>query len=120
MIRPALCALALLAACASPQERCVADATEDLRVVNSLIAETEGNINRGYAVETVTEPRIGLAICTGRSNVAFCTSSEQTVRDRPVAIDLAAERQKLDGLVTKRGELELRARRAIAQCDSAA
>lgn len=119
MIRPAVMSVAVLAACASPQERCVADATKDLRVVNGLIAETRANLDRGYSIETVVEPRIGIAFCTGRrSNVVFCTESEQTLRDQPVAIDLGAEQQKLDGLLAKRGELEVRARRALAQCDA--
>lgn len=119
MIRPALISLIALTACASPQERCVAEATEDLRVVNALIAETQANLDRGYAIETVSEPRLGFVFCTGRNtNVVLCTQSERSLRDRPVAIDLAAEQQKLDGLTTKKSDLETRTRRAIAQCDS--
>ena len=84
-----------------------------------LIAETQANLDRGYAIETVNEPRVGFAFCTGRSsNIVLCTASESNVRDRPVAIDLAAEQEKLDGLVTKKRELEVRTRRALAQCDA--
>ncbi|MEL6642951.1 MAG: hypothetical protein AAFQ79_03385 [Pseudomonadota bacterium] len=119
MIRPALLSLIALAACASPQERCISEATEDLRVVNTLISESQANLDRGYAIETVNEPRVGFTFCTGRnSNIVLCTASENSVRDRPVAIDLAAEQQKLNGLVSKKRELETRTRRDLAQCDA--
>ncbi|MEM9474323.1 MAG: hypothetical protein AAGA71_03470 [Pseudomonadota bacterium] len=120
MIRPALCCCVLLAACASPEERCIADATEDLRVVNGLIAETQGNLDRGYAIETTVEPRVGIGFCTGSSNLRFCSDTSQTIRDRPAAIDLTAEQQKLDSLVAKKAELEQRTRRSLAACDDLA
>ena len=47
--------LVLLAACGTPQEQCIRYNTRDLRTVDRLIAETEGNLDRGYAIETITE-----------------------------------------------------------------
>ncbi|MEM1066425.1 MAG: hypothetical protein AAF771_00020 [Pseudomonadota bacterium] len=115
-----LVAVATLVACASPQERCVMNATEDLRVVNALIDETEANIDRGYAIEEELEPRVGLNVCTGRrGSFAFCTGTDFDTRERPVALDLAEEERKLASLIEKRQELEVRARRDIAACEAA-
>lgn len=97
------------------------DATEDLRVVNALIDETQANIERGYAIEEQVEPRIGLNVCTGRhGSFAFCTGTDFDTRERPVALDLAEEERKLQSLIEKRQELEVRARRDIAACEAAA
>ena len=121
MIRSSLAALLILAACATPQERCVNAATEDLRVVNALIAETRANIARGYAIVREPETRVGIRFCTGRSNnLVLCTDNETTNRERPVALDLDAERRKLRSLEEKRRELEVRTRRDIAACEAAA
>ena len=46
--------LAALAACGTPQEQCISCNTRDLRTVDRLIAESEGNLQRGYAYESVT------------------------------------------------------------------
>ena len=51
MKRLLLCSFALLAACGTPQEQCIAYGTRDLRTVDKLIVETEGNLTRGYALE---------------------------------------------------------------------
>lgn len=97
--------LALLAGCASPRERCVAAATSELRTIDALIAETEGNIARGYAL--VREPRVrpGLRPCPPDDTWLFCPVDEVTVVERPVAIDRDAERRKLATLQARRAEL---------------
>lgn len=158
MLRPTLVsALALvtaLAACGTPQERCIASATRDLQVVNDLIAETEGNIARGYGYEkyevtthhmvpcsygppVLVEPKPprppkppkGLPpILTGqpeatRSTVVYpgpgmCTDEDVITRQRPVSIDLATEKRKLEGLRQKQKELTARARAEIAACQT--
>ena len=48
-----LATLALLAGCASSQDRCVRSATRDLRTIDALIQETEGNIARAVAGERI-------------------------------------------------------------------
>ena len=40
-----------LAACGTPQERCIAKNTSEYRSVARLLAEDEGNLARGYAWE---------------------------------------------------------------------
>ena len=122
-MRPALLLLPLvgLAACATPREACLADATSAARINAQLIAQTEANIARGFAVERgqrVVERR---GICRG------VTESGEEVRSRcdkvdvipvrrPVAIDLEAERAKLASLIKRRSELASRTDAAVAQC----
>ena len=38
-----------LAACQTPREACVSEASQELRTVEALIAETRGNLSRGYS-----------------------------------------------------------------------
>ena len=116
---PALLVLAL-AACATPQERCVLNATKELRTVNSLIAESEANLARGYAIDRELERRPRLTFCAGgrRSNVglSFCRDTDIYVRERPVALDPEAERRKLALLRERKARLEVPSQRAAAAC----
>lgn len=108
----------LLTACASPLERCEDRATHDLRVIDSLITETEANIARGYALSRTPEHETRREICMfpTDSTGLFCDVDRIVMRDRPVAIDLAEERRKLTSLNEARQEAENRARRALAAC----
>ena len=114
--------LLALAACATPLERCERAATEDLRVLDALIVETQQNIDRGYAVDQEIRESPYLRLCYGRSvddgrlGMVFCNDRRTIVRDRPVAIDLDAERAKLASLKAKRSEVAQRAAVALASC----
>lgn len=118
-------ALLLLAACGTPQERCIQSQTRDLRTVNSLIDETRRNIDRGYATEeyTVTFPEWEACDLqpaprpNGKARpVSMCMEDREETRTRPVAIDLNAENAKLQSLLAKRDQLEREAAPRIAQC----
>jgi len=69
-MRPALMILPFLAlaACATPREQCIGQATRDLRVLNSLIAETQGNLARGYAIGEQQEVRTLRKTCRGENS----------------------------------------------------
>lgn len=128
--RAALFALCLgLAGCGTPQERCIASVTRDLRVVDRLIAETEVNLARGYAMVDQTIFVTTWNYCTGPVLVQpnaggppvlvpgqMCLDDEARTVRRPVAIDPAAERRKLAGLQDQRRKILARAGPAIAQC----
>ncbi|MBK1636772.1 hypothetical protein [Rhodovulum adriaticum] len=111
-----------LVACTSPRAACERDALHDLRVMDALIAETEQTLARGYALqrEPVTRPR--LQVCYGaplddnRVGMTLCNRSETTYRERPVAVDLGAERRKLTSLQAKRQDLARSAARRLAAC----
>jgi hypothetical protein len=113
-------ALALLvAACATPQQRCEIQATRDLRVVNQLIAETQATLQRGYALREEQRPRVGTTVCYGGGDdfgFGFCWGNDTYTRVRPVAVNLDEERAKLQTLLQKREELEVRARAQIEAC----
>ncbi len=125
---PLIPLFALLAACGTPQERCIAQVTRDLRVVDELIQEGELNLARGYAIEEVTDYRPEWVDC-GPPFVRYRANGERiyypprrcfdqvpyTVR-QPKAIDLAAEARTLEQLKKKRVQLARQAIPAVEQC----
>lgn len=114
-----------LTACGTPQEQCIGAATRDMRVVDRLIAEVQGNLARGYAYENVTVYRPEWLDCTPRATETtpnpapkLCFDDvPQTVR-QAVAIDLNAEAAKLTGLKQKRGLQAAASAGAVAQCNA--
>jgi hypothetical protein len=117
-------ALAALVGCGTPQEQCISRNTRDLRTVDRLIVETEGNLQRGYALETVTRYEDYWDTCLDREVVngqvtvvpRMCLREYSYTEERPRAIDLKAEAQKLDSLKVKRKELARAAAPLIEQC----
>lgn len=107
----------LLSACATPLEQCIASASRELRVLSGLVASTQVNINRGYAIVTerffVTEEQVCGQI---DQKPVYCDVPVAESRDVPVAIDLNAEQATLDSLLTKRAELAKLAQAAIKNC----
>lgn len=123
MPRAALLVMILLAACASPRDRCERDALQDLRVLEDLIAESERTVARGYGLQREAYTRTGVNFCYGGGwgrhyggAMSLCTSPEVSYRTRPVAVDMAAERAKLADLKRKRAELAPAARRRLEAC----
>ena len=112
-----------LAACGTPQQRCIGSVTQNLRVVDRLIAETQGNLDRGFAFTNVLVSMPQFVDCTPNPTVDNPTPRpEQCLEDvaqtvsRPTAIDLNAEAAKLASLRTKRAQLAAAAGPAIAAC----
>lgn len=125
MNRPLIAALLLLTACGTPQEQCISAGTRDLRVVDRLIAETEGNIARGYGYETVTtyEPRwVDCTPMPTKKNPKpashMCFDEVPVTTRQEVALDLNAEASKLHSLKAKRASLAKAAQPLIAQCQA--
>ena len=122
MKRLGFLAVALLAACGTPQEQCISYNTRDLRTVDRLIAETEENLERGYALETITIYEEYYDICYERDGAAIsqhlCLEDYPVIVERPKAIDLNDEAKKLESLKVKRKELARRAEAVIAQCQA--
>lgn len=126
-MRRALALLALLAACASPQERCINQATQELRTVNKLITEAQGNLQRGYALEPTTVYRnvwvpcgyaYGYGYGYGNHAGGMCLEEQAQITTRPKAIDLAEERRKLEQLQAKQADLNRAAKASIQQCQA--
>ncbi len=125
MKHPAVTTLVFLAvaACGTPQEQCINRNTRDLRTVERLIAETQGNLDRGFAYETITTYEDYWTYCVQSDRAEgqpvpprMCLEERAVTVERPKAIDLAAEAQKLKGLVSKQAELAGQAQGVIAQC----
>jgi hypothetical protein len=99
-LRPiaALAALAVLAGCATPLERCVLRAEREVRVLTEELAERQGNVIRGYAIESRVVPQMGPAWCRDRYGRLYTcfdwVDTVQTVR-RPVNVALERERVAL-------------------------
>ncbi len=116
--------LILIAACGTPQEQCINRNTRDLRTVDRLIAETKGNLDRGYAYEQITISTPTWVYCDAppvaegqpRPQPRMCLDDIEETVTRPKAIDLADEARKLEGLQTKRRQLARAAESVIAQC----
>jgi hypothetical protein len=127
MKRFVILTLGLVAACGTPQEQCISRNTRDLRTVDRLIAETQGNLDRGYAFETITVYEDYWTYCTappvpeGQPAPAprLCLDERPVTEQRAKAIDLNAEARKLDSLKAKRRELARKAEPVIAQCKAA-
>lgn len=117
MSRFYILALLALAACSTPRDRCIANATSDLRTLDGLIGLTRGNINRGFAIVTheslTTESRL-CGVVDGEE--VYCDVAVPTSRDVPTAINLDAEQAKLASLVQKRKELSARSNAVITEC----
>lgn len=119
MILPALA----LTACATPREQCLSAATRDARINAILIAETEANINRGFAVRIEERVRERRALCrgeteAGESVVTRCEKVDVRRVKVPEAIDLNAERAKLRSLRQQQAELTARTQTATQQCQA--
>ena len=117
----------VVSGCATALQQCVNSSTRDLRTVERLIGDTQTNLSRGYTYEfyEVTDTR--WLICdyqqvgtdqAGKPVVRprYCFDDVTRTERRPVAIDPAVEKRKLDGLIWKRVELLKAAQPAIAQC----
>jgi hypothetical protein len=125
-MRRALLVLPLiLAACGTPQERCINQQTRDLQVMGGLITESQQNLTRGYAMEEYTVQSVEWQPCDiqppanadgTRPPVQMCLEPVELTRTRPKAIDLAAERAKLESMLAKRDQLQAEAAPRIAQC----
>ena len=123
MNRIVLPALLILAACGTPQQNCINGATRDMRVVDRLIAESERNLERGYAYETVERTRTVWRPCgyrgkpgTPEMEPQMCLDDVDYTEQRAVAIDLNAESAKLASLKAKRAAQAKAASPAIKAC----
>lgn len=113
--------LVALAACASPRERCIAGANRPVATLDGLIAQTRGNIDRGYGLVEVQDVRVLRRLCQGtnadNSTFSFpCEETETFTRNEPVALDMNAERAKLVQLEERRAQSARAAAAQVQQC----
>jgi len=117
MKRYLLALLLPLAGCSTPLEQCASRSTKNLQAVDNLIASTQANIDRGYALDRRSQVSVGLQLCTSPSaNFHFCTGAQTSPKQTPVAIDVAAERRKLAELRARRAVLKRKSDLAVRAC----
>lgn len=117
MKRSILLCLLILASCGTPQEQCISASTRDIRVVDRLIREAEGNLERGYGYEYITVIETDYVDCGTEANPdRRCLIRNPELERREVAIDLAAEQVKLDQLRVKRAAQARAVAPIIEQC----
>src|SRR6056297_1080886 len=115
----ALVLTSLVAACSTPRESCISDATSDYRTLQSLISEAQQNISRGYALHSETVPYTVQGICyrtdpnTYQSIPYSCPSTQYRTQTTPVSIDVNAERAKLKRYQTFLPEYAAQANAAV-------
>jgi hypothetical protein len=117
-----LVCLVALSACGTPQEQCIRANTQELRTLERLVSETEGNIKRGYALEQVTVSSVRWVPCLkpgpqgGAAVQGMCLEDFERIETQPKAIDLDAEKRKLASMQKKRDELARAAQAVVAEC----
>ena len=110
LLPAALIPVLALAACQTPREACLSEGSRELRTVESLIRETQGNLQRGYAIETDQEIEVIRTTCEveledGTEGRVPCDRTDVDEVERPVAIDFEEERAQLASLLEQRGRL---------------
>ena len=92
-------ALALIAACATPQEQCINTASNEVRSIRSGISTAQGNIARGYAIHRSQQAYEAPDICYDKNSKSYrCFHTQYRTIETPVSINLAEERRKLANL----------------------
>lgn len=113
--------LIALTACASPQERCISNVAREINTIGGLILQTQGNIDRGFALETREETREVSGTCRGRTETGEevrvrCQKTQTREVRVPVTVDIAGERIKLAQLQDRQRALASQSNAAVAQC----
>lgn len=113
--------LVAVAACSTPREQCIAGANRPVATLDRLIAETRGNVQRGFALAEVQDVRVLRTTCEGTnadgSTFRFpCEETETVNREVPVTINIAEERVKLAQLEDRRAQTARAAQAQVQQC----
>ncbi len=118
---PSLALMLTLAACANQPDPCTSASAQDLEPLDVLIAETRGNLSRGYAIAVRPPEKGSVSVCVGGGNIAVsvCTNKIAGGQSGPVAIDPIVERRKLRALEARRAELMSRVDAELAACEAA-
>lgn len=110
-------ALALLAACATPQEQCINTASNEVKTIRSGISATQGNISRGYAIHRHTETYQVAETCfDGNKKPYRCFETEYRTVETPVSVNVSEERRKLAALQKRLPAAMRQMKAGVANC----
>ena len=100
---------AMLAACASTQDRCIRTATKNLRTVDTLIKGSRPTSRGAMPIRPCrSNVSVGVSYCGyswGNIGVGVCAGNNTGTTRQPVSIDLEEERKKLAELERTRAAL---------------
>lgn len=119
LVKPigSLALILTLAACATPREQCITNASRALNDTLEAITVAEGNIARGYAIHRSREPyRVTETCYDSKDRPYACHSTHYRDVETPVSINVAEERRKRDELRASVPGLRASTDRAVAQC----
>lgn len=106
-----------LAACTTPQGRCISDVMSEQYGLQRQIVEIEGNISRGYAIHSQTVPYTYVDTCFDDAMQPYaCPKTGTRVEETPVAINIAEQRRKLRPLQQRLASVRARTDARVAQC----
>lgn len=120
--------LPFLAACGTPQERCIDRGVSEYRTVSNLLAGVEANLERGYAWGERETVRSRLDHCRSwrrdRDGNAYpvmrpCWRDYVDVERFRVPIDPVVEQRKRDNLARRQAELAGQAEAYVRACKAA-
>ncbi|MHA6346566.1 hypothetical protein [Roseivivax sp. CAU 1761] len=111
--------LLLLAACATPVERCVTQATEGLRAAEAELRTLEATLARGYAVEERVRSHPVFTTCGFGPERRPCVAERVVRVPRKVPVNLVEVRRRADELRARLPELQRSADAGAGQCRAA-
>ncbi len=110
-------ALAILAACATPQQQCINTASNEVRAITSAISTSKGNISRGYAIHRQTQSYQVPSVCYDNDDKPYrCFDFDTRVVETPVSINVAEERRKLASLQKRLPAATRKMNAGVASC----
>ncbi len=114
---PGLVALLGLAACSTPQQSCIQDASANYFTLQAQISTAEQNIARGYAVHVQEVPYTFIDTCYTKTGDPYsCEQTAFRTQETPVSIDVRAEQDKLNALRARLPGVKAATDAAVAQC----
>lgn len=133
MKRLVIVPILVLTACGTPQEQCIGRESREVRILDRLITETQGNLDRGYALEKVETTRDRWVLCAPPPQPPpvegapppeppkpqMCLDEVTETEIRPKAINLVTEAETLAALKAKRAAMAKALAPAIASCKAA-
>ena len=114
-----LVGVGFLAACATPQEKCVSGAKRDYNMLQTRVNKVQTDIARGYAVHKTREPFTVMGTCKNSEGKYYsCPRTDYRVVEKPVSLDISQERIKLADLEERASVAYDRMMAQVSQCRS--
>jgi hypothetical protein len=109
--------LMLLSACSTPLEDCVSNAQRNYNATYQAIQVAEGNVARGYAINSQQVPYQYTGSCYNSYIGSYaCQQTGYRTDNTPVAIDVNEERRKIRKYSAALPNIKKQTEAAVEQC----